>query len=88
MSRGPQSAVRPPGAGTALTAAPGWSTQRRGGGTTRKGPARIFGTVGTASENTTPDAAIEVYPGIPSLTQANTGQRGLKLDAMPRPRLL
>lgn len=63
--------------------ASGWSTPRRGGEMTRKDLARIFGTVGTASETTTADAAIEVYPGIPFLTQVNTVKRLMKLDALP-----
>jgi hypothetical protein len=63
--------------------ASGWSTPRRGGEMTRKDLARIFGTVGTASDSTTASAALEVYPGIPFLTQVNTVKRLMKLDALP-----
>lgn len=62
--------------------ATGWSSPRRGGEMTRKDLARIFGTVGTASETTTASAALEVYPGIPFLTQLSTVKKLLKLDGL------
>lgn len=60
----------------------GWNTPRRGGELVRKDLARLFGTVGTASETTQADAALEVYPGIPFLTQLNSVKKLLKLDAL------
>ncbi|MCB1276714.1 hypothetical protein [Prosthecobacter sp.] len=62
--------------------ATGWNTPQRSGEMTRKDLARLFGTLGSASESTAADAALEVYPGIPFLTQLNTVKKLLKLEGL------
>jgi len=59
-----------------------WSTPRSGGDMTRKDLARIFGTIGTPSDTTTASASLEVYPGIPFLTQVETVKKLLKLETL------
>ncbi len=59
-----------------------WSSPRSGGDMTRKDLARIFGTIGTPSDTTTASAALEVYPGIPFLTQVETVKKLLKLETL------
>lgn len=58
----------------------GWNAPRRGGEAVRKDLARLFGDVGTASENNVVDASIEVYPGLPFLCALDTARRVLKLE--------
>lgn len=58
----------------------GWNSPRRGGEAVRKDLARLFGDLGTASENTVVDASIEVYPGIPFLCALDTARKVLKLE--------
>ena len=74
---------RPISATVEIRLATGWNSPRRDGEMTRKDLARIFGTHGSASETTTADASLEVYPGIPFLTQLSTVKKLLKLDGLP-----
>lgn len=75
-------AERPLSATVEIRLAPGWKTPRRDGEMTRKDLARMFDTLGSASETTTADASLEVYPGIPFLTQLSTVKKLLKLDGL------
>lgn len=58
----------------------GWNSTRRGGDMTRMDLARLFGTAGTASDTTTVDTSIEVYPGVPFLTSLSIAKKSLNLD--------
>lgn len=59
---------------------PGWDSPRREGETTRKDLARLLGWTGSASEATTVDASMEIYPGIPFLTPLSVAEKALKLE--------
>lgn len=59
---------------------PGWDSPRREGETTRKDLARLLGWTGSASEATTVDTSMEVYPGIPFLTPLSVAEKTLKLE--------
>jgi len=58
----------------------GWNTPRRGGESARKDLARLFGYVGSASEEARVDTSIEIYPGIPFLTPVDTAKKTLNLN--------
>ena len=49
----------------------------------RKDLARLFGGAGTASEITTADTSVEVYPGVPFLTPLASARKTLNLDDVP-----
>lgn len=61
---------------------PGWNSTRRGGEGIRKDLARLFGGAGRASEETSVDASMEVYPGIRFLTPLAAAKKLLNLDGV------
>lgn len=71
-----------PAATVKIRLATGWSNPQRNGEMTRKDLARLFGGVASATESPLADAALEVYPGIPFLTQLNTVKKLLKLESL------
>lgn len=58
----------------------GWSSNRRGGDMVRMDLARLLGDVGKASDMTTVDTSVEVYPGVKFLTPLNLAKKFLNLD--------
>lgn len=59
-----------------------WSSPTQRGEMTRKDLALLFGTLGSASENTAVDPSIMVYPEIPILTPLAVAKKTLKLEAV------
>jgi hypothetical protein len=69
--------VRPKGR---IGLANGWNSPVQGGELTRKDLAKLFGASGQASESLEADTTIEVYPGLPFLSNLAVAKKVLNLD--------
>lgn len=79
----PSKSALPPAGNARMMLAANWIGAGQGGEMTRKDLAKLFGTAGTASEETEVDPMIEVYPGIPILTPLTEAKKVFHLEGVP-----